>query len=244
MKGYKAVTNILIVIGCVLVFLFARFLFGENPIFYVICPFLGIILYLLSNHFNDKKDKEIDYENRIKKEKLNNKELLSKYTDYLREYRSDNDYNQNEVIIDVLDKVDNFFAKEDALNKIINLNGDKAKSFLEEKNIATQGFIASNLKKLIKALIAYNAQSVRNRPRKFSDSKVVKDILNCIDEISNTYDKLLDEVAKMGDDFNPEDPGLKDLVENLQEIRNANNIEEDIAEDDEIHLFVTSSSSK
>ena len=40
------------------------------------------------------------------------------------------------------------------------------------------------------------------------------------------------------DGFNPEDPGIKDVVENLQEIRNTTHVDDDVEEDNEIHLFV------
>ena len=91
----------------------------------------------------------------------------------------------------------------------------------------THGYIISNAKKLIKTLIAYSAQSSTNRPKRVEDVKAVKDVIKSLDDLAINYDKLLDEVVRLGDDFNPEDPGLKDVVENLQELRSSTNAEED-----------------
>ena len=64
-------------------------------------------------------------------------------------------------------------------------------------------------------------------------------ILSNNDELMNLYDKLLDEVAMMGDDFNIDDPGLQSVIESLKEMRVGD--EDDDDDDDGITLQVVSS---
>ena len=57
-------------------------------------------------------------------------------------------------------------------------------------------------------------------------------------EVSSLFgESVLDEVAKMGDDFDIEDAGLQSVIENLQSLR-IGSVEDD--EDDQIHLYVSS----
>ena len=65
----------------------------------------------------------------------------------------------------------------------------------------------------------------------------MKKILANNDDLLDLYDKLLDEVAMMGDDFNIDDPGLKSVIESLQEMR----VGDDDDDDDEITLQVAGS---
>ena len=57
---------------------------------------------------------------------------------------------------------------------------------------------------------------------------------------------LLEEVKRMGDDFNPEDPGLLDAIENLQQLRTSRDeaVDDEDDEDVGIHLTLNPSDSK
>ena len=176
---------------------------------------------------------------RLKNE--SNESELSKYINQLNEIEHDHpDYSN--VIERFLESIDSFSEKEDALNRLIKMNGDSAKRFLQERSSATQSFIIANAKKLIKALIAYSAQSKANRPANIEDLKSVQNVIKSIEGLTVNYDQLLEEVARMGDDFDPEDPGLKDVVENLQELRVSTHVDDEVdsqEDSDKLNLFVT-----
>lgn len=131
-------------------------------------------------------------------------------------------------------QIESFFKKEEALMSLIALNNGKAQEFLVAKNNDVQLFLMKNLKKLIKRLIAYSAKTVRNRTNSIEEDAGISEILNTNAEMIDLYDQLLDEVAKMGDDFNMEDPALQSVIENLQILRAG--AEDD--SDEEIQLYV------
>ncbi len=133
-----------------------------------------------------------------------------------------------------------FFEKEKALTMLIKLNNGASETFLMSKNSDVRRSLLKNMKKFIKRLIAYSVKSDRD----YSNGNVEEDadvsvILENNSKMITIYDELLDEVARMGDDFNLEDPGLQNVIENLQLLRVGAEDEIDDDEDDEIQLFVT-----
>lgn len=135
-------------------------------------------------------------------------------------------------------QIDSFFKKEEALMRLISLNNGKAQEFLISRNKDVQIFLMKNLKKLVKRLIAHSAKTAKNRSDSIDEDKGITEILDNNTELIDRYDQLLDEVAKMGDDFNIEDPGLQSVIESLQALRVG---AEDESDDEEIELFVTTS---
>ena len=175
--------------------------------------------------------------------KLNesNEQELSTCIEQLRDLADEHSIFKDVVNIFLI-RVDSFYEKRGALQKLIQMNDNDARKFLEERILATQNFIIANGKKLAKTLIAYSAQSKNNRAARIEDVKAVKDVLKSMEGLTVNYDQLLEEVSRMGDDFNPEDPGLRDVVENLQEIRIATHVDEDSSDEDtQIRLSVTHS---
>lgn len=142
------------------------------------------------------------------------------------------------VVQTFITQIDSLLEKEEALFNLIDLNDGKAKNYLADKNNDVQIFIVKNLKKFIKILIVYNAKTDRNRSLRIEEEKSVQEIFSQNREMIDLYDQLLDEVARMGNDFDSQDPGLKYVIDNLQRLRNDNEKDLD-EEEDEIKLFVT-----
>lgn len=132
-------------------------------------------------------------------------------------------------------QVDAFESKEQSLLRIIELNNGNAKEFLISRNDEVQRFLLKNLKKFAKRLIVYSAKSENNRTATIEEDQGVINILKNNDELIDLYDKLLDEVAMMGDDFNIDDPGLQSVIESLKELR----VGEDDDDDDDINGEIT-----
>ena len=136
-------------------------------------------------------------------------------------------------------QVQAFEDKEESLIRIIELNNGAAQQFLISRNNEVQKFLLKNLKKFVKRLIVYSAKSKNNRAATIEEDTSVMNILKNNDELIDLYDKLLDEVAMMGDDFNIDDPGLQSVIESLKEMRVGE--EDDDDDDDGITLQVVSS---
>lgn len=135
-------------------------------------------------------------------------------------------------------QVDAFNDKEESLIRIIDLNNGAAKEFLISRNDEVQRFLLKNLKKFVKRLIVYSAKTKKNRSATIEEDASVMAILKNNDDLIDLYDKLLDEVAMMGDDFNIDDPGLQSVIESLKELRIGE--EDDDDDDGEINLHVVS----
>ena len=243
MKLFKRYYNYLIVLFCLILFVILRIAIGKSFFLYILIALLGVGLHYGITFYFDYKQKEYEasYEYQSKNTSEKNETELSQIIEKLKQMGGENADFRN-VIVEFLNKVNAFFLLEKALNELIQMNDDKSKRFLQERSQATNSFIIANAKKLIKAMIAYDAQSKKNRPSRIEDVEIIQDVLKSIDSLTTNYDQLLDEVAKMGDDFNPEDPGLRDVVENLQEIRKTSNIDDSDNEPETIHLFVNNAS--
>lgn len=142
------------------------------------------------------------------------------------------------VIDNFINQLDSFFKKEEALMRLISLNDGKAQAFLTSRNNDVQVFLMKNLKKLVKRLIAYSAKTAKNRSGDISEDADIAEILKNNSELIDHYDRLLDEVSKMGDDFNIEDSGLQSVIESLQALRVGSDDDQD---DEEIELHIPSS---
>lgn len=183
----------------------------------------------------------------IKEEKMiqeRNLKLLKGEDDQMQEYMNQLDNLKKTeigfegVINRFKEQVKAFDDKEESLLRIIELNNDAAKEFLISRNDEVQRFLLKNIKKFVKRLIVYSAKTKKNRPKTVEEDTGVMNILKNNDDLIDLYDKLLDEVAMMGDDFNIDDPGLQSVIESLKELRVG---EDDDEEDDgEINLHVVS----
>ena len=245
MKAFKKMYDLFIVLFCLIAFFILRIVIGSSFLLFVLVPLFGIAAHLGISYFFDAQEAKIrsSYEYQMRLRNESNESELSKYIEQLREIREEHAEYSVEIN-HFLNCVQSFSAKEAALNRLIKMNGDSAKRFLQERSSATQSFIIANAKKLIKTLIAYSAQDKENRPKRIDELKSVQNVLKSFDGLTIYYDKMLEEVARMGDDFNPEDPGLKDVVENLQELRISTHVDDemDSQEDtEEIRLYVTPS---
>lgn len=142
-------------------------------------------------------------------------------------------------------QINSFTAKEEALMSLIELNDGKSQEFLTARNNDVQLFLIKNLKKFVKRLIAYNAKTKKNRSNHIEEETGVQEILDQNNELIDLYDKLLDEVARMGDDFDIHDPGLQSVIENLQILRGGEDdggAEEQSVDDFGIKLTINGSS--
>lgn len=202
----------------------------------VLCVGISVVLHFGGHIFADIKEEKMLQER--------NRKLLKSEDDQFEEYMNQlNELKGTEEGFDCLinrftEQVDSFNDKEESLLRIIELNNDAAKEFLISRNAEVEKFLLKNLKKFVKRLIVYSAKTKKNRPKTIEEDTGVMNILKNNDDLIDLYDKLLDEVAMMGDDFNIDDPGLQSVIESLKELRVG---EEDDEEDDgEINLHVVS----
>ncbi len=141
------------------------------------------------------------------------------------------------VIVDTFSaQLESFNMKSEALMSLIDINNGKAKEFLITRNNDVQAYFLKNLKKLLKHIIAYNAKTAGNRARNAEEEPVIKEIIQNNNDLLNLYDKLLDEVSRMGDDFNIQDPGLQSVIESLQELRVGTDESDDDSEEIQLHI--------
>ena len=242
MKLIKRYYKYIIIAFCILLYLILRLAVGKSFLLYIIIPLLGFLLYYVITFYNDYKQKELESSDEFISKNVDeeNESKLSEIQEKLGDMEEENP-GFADVIDSFLRKVDSFAEKGEALKDLISMNDDAAKKFLQARRQAVTNNVILNAKKLIKALIAYKAMSKRNRPSSIDEVDAVKEVFTDMDNMATAYDQLLDEVSKMGDDFNPEDPGLKEAVQNLQEMRVSLHVKDD--EPEELHLFVNNSSS-
>lgn len=141
------------------------------------------------------------------------------------------------VINRFAEQVAAFHAKEDSLEALIELNDGTSEAFLISRNDEVQKCLFRNLKKLLKFLIAYRAKSSANRAATVEHDPGVMRVLANNDKLLTLYDKLLEEVAMMGEGFNINDPGLQHVIESLQELRGGEE-DDDLDDADGIKLEI------
>lgn len=216
-------------------FISTGFTFGKI-LLSILCAGGSVVLHFGGHIFADIKEEKMLLER--------NRKLLKSEDDQFKEYMDQLDKLQEtesgfyDVIVRFKEQVKAFNDKEESLLRIIELNNDAAKEFLISRNDEVQRFLLKNLKKFVKRLIVYSAKTKKNRPKTVEEDLSVMNILKNNDDLIDLYDKLLDEVAMMGDDFNIDDPGLQSVIESLKELRVGE--EDDDDDDNEISLHVVS----
>lgn len=232
------VLDVLIVVLNILVFnsfISTGFTLGKI-ILSVLCVGVSVVLHFGGHIYADIKEEKMIQEQ--------NRKLLKSEDDQFKEYMDQlqklklTDSGFTGVINRFSEQVEAFNEKEESLIRIIELNNGAAKEFLISRNDEVQRFLLKNLKKFVKRLIVYSAKTKKNRPETVEDDVSVMNILKNNDELIDLYDKLLDEVAMMGDDFNIDDPGLQSVIESLKELRV--DVDDDEEDDGEINLHVVS----
>ena len=217
-------------------FINAGFTFGRI-ILSALCVGLSTVVHFGAYIFADiQEEKRIAAKNRalFKSED----EQFEEYMGQLRKLQL-TDSSFTGVINRFTRQVDAFESKEQSLLRIIELNNGNAKEFLISRNDEVQRFLLKNLKKFAKRLIVYSAKSANNRTATIEEDRGVITILKNNDELIDLYDKLLDEVAMMGDDFNIDDPGLQSVIESLKELRVGDDDDDDDDASGEITLHVS-----
>ena len=129
----------------------------------------------------------------------------------------------------IVDQFKDFNSKEKGLRKIIDYNNNNSEAFITSKSNAVREYLLRNLKRFTKCLVAY---SVTRKEADYNGSvKSLDDILAANQELIDWYDKLIIEVARMHDNFNEDDADLQSLIENLQQLRMANEAGDDTDDD-------------
>ncbi len=126
----------------------------------------------------------------------------------------------------VTDQFKDFNSKERGLRKIIDYNNNNSEVFITSKSDAVRQYLMRNLKRFVKSMIAYSLTNKIDEP--VEQIKPLDDILEANQKLIDWYDKLIIEVARMHDNFNEEDADLQSLVENLKELRIANEGDDDL----------------
>ena len=137
---------------------------------------------------------------------------------YLRPYRDR-----------ILRQFEDFNSKEKGLRKIIDYNNNNSEAFITSKSNSVREYLLRNLKRFTKCLLAYSVTHKKNEET--TNIKALDDILDASQELIDWYDKLIIEVARMHDNFNEDDADLQSLVDNLKQLRLANEAEEDDDDD-------------
>ena len=247
MRKKKLLSDIFLILLSLLLYVILRVSFGRSLLYIIVVPALALAIHTFAMSYFDKKFAKIkaseEYE--IQRRFKNSEDNLSTYMTQLQKLSDDNP-EFHDVVVLFMRSFYSLSAKQKVLNTLVEMNDDKAKRFLDERNKATQDFILANAKKLLKSLIVYNAQAERNRPKTIAEVNSVREVLESTKDLVDKFDLLLEEVKRMGDDFNPEDPGLLDAIENLQQLRTSRDeaVDDEDDEDVGIHLTLNPSDSK
>lgn len=124
----------------------------------------------------------------------------------------------------IVSQFKDFNNKEKGLRKIIDYNNNNSEAFITSKSNAVREYLLRNLKRFTKCMVAYSV--TRKEGDCTGSVKSLDDILNANQDLIDWYDKLIIEVARMHDNFNEEDADLQSLIENLQQLRMANEAED------------------
>ena len=114
-----------------------------------------------------------------------------------------------------------FRRKEAALNTIIGLNEDGCSTTLTNNSLDVYDTIVENYRRMSKRMLAY--ETTHNE----EIQEEVAKILATNEELLELYNRLIEEVSRMGDDFNEQDEELQSLITNLQTLRKNNEAEAD-----------------
>lgn len=129
----------------------------------------------------------------------------------------------------IIKQFDDFNSKEKGLRKIIDYNNNNSEAFITSKSNAVREYLVRNLKRFVKCMLAYSVTS--KKTEEVTSIKPLDDILDASQELIDWYDKLIIEVARMHDNFNEDDADLQSLVDNLKQLRLANESEGDLDDD-------------
>lgn len=205
-----------------------------NTIVTIFVPFIsGVMMYLANVYLENKNDKKNAMEQMNKVLQNDEETGLDTYMRQLEEVCSKNVVVFTPAVDRFASQVSAFYQKENALKRLVDLNNGKARKFLLCKNDDVKSFLIGNLKRFVKRVIVYDAKTKKNLNNAIEESGI-NGILEKNDEIIECYDKLLEEVSRMGDDFNLEDPGLQNVVSSLQSMRVSS--EDDENDEIELHL--------
>ena len=205
-----------------------------NTLVTILVPFMsGAMMYLVSVYLENKNDKKNAMEQMNKVLQNDEETGLDTYMRQLEEVCSKNVVVFTPAVDRFASQVSAFYQKENALRRLVDLNNGKAREFLLGKNDDVKSFLVGNLKRFVKRVIVYDAKTKKNLSNAIEESGI-NGILEKNDEIIECYDKLLEEVSRMGDDFNLEDPGLQNVVSSLQSMRASS--EDDENDEIELHL--------
>ena len=191
------------------------------------------MMYLANVYLENKNDKKNAMEQMNKVLQNDEETGLDTYMRQLEEVCSKNVVVFTPAVDRFALQVSAFYQKENALKRLVDLNNGKAREFLLCKNDDVKSFLIGNLKRFVKRVIVYDAKTKKNLNNAIEESGI-NGILEKNDEIIECYDKLLEEVSRMGDDFNLEDPGLQNVVSSLQSMRVSS--EDDENDEIELHL--------
>ncbi|MBQ6860890.1 MAG: hypothetical protein IJO08_04520 [Clostridia bacterium] len=125
----------------------------------------------------------------------------------------------------IIKQFEDFNSKEKGLRKIIDYNNNNSEAFITSKSNSVREYLLRNLKRFTKCMLAYSVTHKKNEEA--TNVKALDDILDASQELIDWYDKLIIEVARMHDNFNEDDADLQSLVDNLKQLRLANETEDD-----------------
>lgn len=127
-------------------------------------------------------------------------------------------------------QLEKFFKKEKALHTIIGLNEGGCSTTLIKNSLDVYETLVENYRRMSKRIVAYAATNN-------ADIKVeIERFIEANDNLLNLYNRLIDEVSRMGDNINEQDEALQSLINNLQELRQSNEGNDDESSEEPFKL--------
>ena len=120
-----------------------------------------------------------------------------------------------------------FNRKSDALKVIMGLNEGSCSGVLAKNSLDVYETLVENYRRISKRIVAYETTENEEIQREISK------ILEANEKLLDLYNRLIEEVSRMGDNLNEQDESLQNLISNMQELRRSNGGEEDSTTDDD-----------
>ena len=124
-------------------------------------------------------------------------------------------------------QIAHFRRKSDALKVIMGLNEGSCSGVLAKNSLDVYETIVENYRRMSKRIVAY--ETTGNEEIK----KEISKILGANEKLLDLYNRLIEEVSRMGDNLNEQDESLQNLISNMQELRKSNEGEEDTSSEED-----------
>lgn len=127
-------------------------------------------------------------------------------------------------------QIEKFFDRERAFNTIIGLNEGGCSTILTKNSLDVYETLVENYRRMSKRIVAYATTA------NIDIKTEIEKLLESSNKILGLYNRLIEEVARMGDNLNEQDESLQNLISDLQELRKRSEAEDETSEEDPFKL--------